>query len=130
MDGYQVCQIYINNEDAHLPSRQYYRCGLNGRYEAKVLGIVWADDTDVKDNRFIRIRSDAFRKPYGTFSDSIMFCNRHEANVSNPQGEFPLFIETNGGGIDIDVTSNITYTGLITSQFDFGILTLAVKKLD
>lgn len=126
---HQLCQILINGNGGHLPARASYPVGLNGRYECKLIGVTWADQTIAKDNRIIYIRSDSFRKAYGN-NNAIMICNRSEHNMGNPQGEYPFYIETMGGGIDITLDSSVAYTVGANNQFNFCILSFAVKPLD
>jgi len=131
MPDYSLCQILIPSVAGLLPGRAMYPVGMNGRYEAKLIGVTWADRTQDKDNRVIYIRSDSFRKPYGSVGNAIMICNKHQASMGNPQGEFPFYIETTGGGIDITLEASTAYTGGNGNQhFDFCILTLAVMPLD
>lgn len=125
-EQYQLCQIYIPNAANILPGRAFYSCGLNGRYKARVVGITHADQTNAKDNRLIRISSDSFRSTAGTYSQSILYCNRHEHNMGNPQGTFPLEIEFVGNSIDLTVTASTAYTGGANDSFNFAILTLEV----
>ena len=125
-DHYKLCQIYIPNAAGALPARAYYTCGLNGRYKARVLGITHADQTNAKDNRLIRIQSDCFRTVSGTYPQTIAYCNRHEHNMGNPQGMFPLEIEVVGNTIDLTMTASTAYNGGANNAFDFAILTLEV----
>lgn len=125
-DNYKLCQIYIPGNGGTLPARAYYTCGLNGRYKARVLGITFADQTNAKDNRLIRIQSDCFRTVAGTYSQTISLCNRHEHNMGNPQGFFPLEIEVVGNTIDLTITASTAYTGGANDSFNFAILTLEV----
>lgn len=125
----QLCQVLINGNAGNLPARALYPVGLNGRYEARLIGVTWADQTNAKDNRIIYVRSDSFRKAYGS-SNTIMFCNRHEHNMGNPQGEFPFYLVTTGGGIDITLESSTAYNGGANNSFDFCILSFAVVPLE
>jgi hypothetical protein len=126
----QLCQIQINASSGALPARQYYQCGLNGRYRAHLVGVVWADKSGSSaDNKLITVQSDCFRMPYGSQSQSISFCNRAEHNMGNPQGEFPIEIEVMGNNIDLTITSSIPYTGTGSGTFSFGVLTFTVEPL-
>ncbi len=126
----QLCQIQINASAGGLPARQYYQCGLNGRYRAHLIGIVWMDrSTSAGDNKLISIQSDCFRMPYGSQSQSVSFCNRSEHNMGNPQGEFPIDIEVMGNSIDLTITSSTNYTGVSTNTFMFGVLTFTVEPI-
>lgn len=129
MPAPQLCQIYIPGNAGSLPARAMYPVGLNGRYEAKLIGITFADQTNAKDNRLIRVRSDSFRKAYGNSSE-ILFCNRHEHNMGNPQGDFPFYIDTSGGGIDLELTSSTAYNGGANNSFDFCVLSFSVTPLE
>jgi len=129
MPDRQLCQILIPTNGGALPARAMYPCGLNGRYKAHLMGITFADQTQAKDNRIIKITSDSFRKAYG-FTNSILFCNRQEHNMGNPQGEYEFYIETTGGGIDIKLESSVVYTGVGNDRFDFCILSFAVEPLE
>lgn len=125
----QLCQVLIPSNAGALPARAMYPLGLNGRYEARLIGITWADRTDAKDHRVIYIRSDSFRKAYG--STAIMLCNRHEANMGNPQGEYPFYLNTTGGGIDLELQASTAYAGGNgNNHFDFCILSFSVVPLE
>ncbi len=125
----QLCQILIQGSAGGLPARAMYPVGLNGRYECKLIGITWADQTQAKDNRIIYIRSDSFRKAYGN-NNAIMICNRHEHNMGNPQGEFPFYLDTTGGGIDIELQSSVAYNGGANNSFDFCVLSFSVVPIE
>jgi hypothetical protein len=132
----QLCQILIQTapqgqaNEGLIPARAFYPVGLNGRYKCKLIGVSFADKTDAKDNRIIYIRSDSIRKSYGA-SNAIMICSRHEhANLGGQQGEFPFYLETNGGGIDIELQSSKAYTGVGNDYFQFCILSFAVQPLE
>lgn len=129
MEEEQICQIVIPGDNGELPQRRDYSCNLIGRYRARVVGIVFADRTNSKDNRLIAITSNCFKTSYGSYPNTIAFCNRHEANVSNPQGDYPFIIDAYGQSIDITIKSSILYTGAANDEFDFVILSLAVKKM-
>lgn len=128
----QLCQIQITaGAGGVLPARQYYRCGLNGRYRAHLVGVVWADNAGSSaDNKLITVQSDCFRMPYGTSSQSISFCNRNEHNFGHPAGEFPIDIEVMGNNIDLTFSSSTAYTGNGNNVFGFGVLTFTVEPLD
>ena len=127
----QLCQIKIETVSGRLPARKYYQCGLNGRYKAQLVGIVWADNASSSaDNKLITVQSDCFRMPYGSVSQSFSFCNRTEHNMGNPQGEFPIFIEAMGNNIDLTITSSVEYDNLGNNVFGFGVLTFTVEPLD
>lgn len=130
MEEYTLCQVVIpNNGAGSLPGRLTYTVGLNGRYKVRLIGISWADTTNTNDNRLIRISSDCFRSINGTFQQTIMFCNRAEKNLGNPQGEFPFFMDTVGGQIDLSVASNVPYDGGANNAFSFAILTFKVAPI-
>ena len=129
-DNYTLCQVYIPSNAGVLPSRQLYTTGLNGKYKAKVLGISFADQTNAKDNRLIRISSDCFRNINGTYPQTIMLCNRHEHNMGNPQGEFPFMIDFVAGRMDLSIEASTVYTGGANDSFNFAILTFAVCPID
>lgn len=125
----QLCQVVIQSNGGLLPARAMYPLGLNGRYECRLIGISWADRTDAKDNRIIYIRSDSFRKAYG--NTAIVIGNRHESNMGNPQGEFPFYLVTSGGGIDISLEASTAYTGGAgNNHFDFCILSFSVTPME
>ena len=127
----QLCQIQINASGGVLPARQYYQCGLNGRYKAHLVGIVWADTaTTNADNKLITVQSDCFRMPYGSKSQSFSFCNRSEHNHGNPQGDFPIILEIMGNNIDFTISSSVAYTGAGTGVFNFAVLSFTVEPLD
>jgi len=126
----QVCQILIQGNAGLLPARRMYPVGLNGRYEAKLIGVTFADTTNSKDNRVIFIRSDSFRKAYGN-NNAIMVGNRGETTLGSPQGEYPFYLDTTGGGIDIELTASTAYTGAGNNDsFSFCILSFCVTPLD
>lgn len=126
----KLCQIYIAPGASNvLPTRSYYTAGLNGKYEARVIGITWADTTNAKDNRLIRISSDCFRTVAGTFPQTIAFCNRHEQNMGNPQGMLPIELDVVGGRIDLTVEASTAYDGSANNAFNFAILTLEVSPI-
>jgi len=127
----QLCQIKINSSNGSLPARQYYQCGLNGRYRAHLVGIVWADNAGSSaDNKLITVQSDCFRMPYGSSSQSFSFCNRAEHNMGHPAGEFPIDIEVMGNNIDLTITSSVPYTGTGSNIFSFGVLSFTVEPID
>jgi hypothetical protein len=125
-DKYRLVQVYIPGSTGALPERDYYTVGLNGKYKARVIGITWADQTQAKDNRLIRISSDCFREISGNMLSSIAICNRHEHNMGNPQGAYPFVMDVVGGKIDITLTSSTAYSNGANNSFDFCILTLEV----
>lgn len=129
MEDYTLVQIYIPGATGTLPPRAFYTVGLNGSYHAKVIGITWADQTQAKDNRLIRINSDSFRKIRGNLPQSIAFCNRNEHNHGNPQGAYPIDLDVVGGNIDITLQSSSAYSNAANNSFDFCILTLEVKAI-
>lgn len=129
MSDRQLCQILIPTNGGALPARAMYPCGLHGRYKAHLMGITWADQTQAKDNRLIKITSDSFRKAYG-FTNSILLCNRQEHNMGNPQGEYPFYIDSMGGGIDITLESDIAYGAGANNAFNFCVLSFAVEPLE
>jgi hypothetical protein len=129
----QLCQIVINQGTVAgtLPARKYYTCGLNGRYRAHLIGIVWADEAkDNIDNKLITVQSDCFRIPYGSQSQSIVFGNRGEHNLGSPGGEFPIYIEVMGNNIDLSFSSSVPYTGAGHHIFNFAVLTFAVEPVE
>lgn len=129
MEDYTLVQVYVPGVSGVLPARAYYSVGLNGKYKARVVGITWADQTQAKDNRLIRITSDSFRMISGNLPQSIAFCNRHEHNLGNPQGSFPFLMDVLGGNIDITLQASTAYSNGANNAFDFCILTLEVKAI-
>jgi hypothetical protein len=130
-DKKQLCQIQINaNGGGTLPARRYYPCGLNGRYRAHLVAVTWADrSANAADNKLITVQSDCFRMPYGSVSQSIIFCNRGEHNM-DLGGQYPVDIEVMGNSIDLTVTSSSAYTGAGNNVFDFAVLTFTVEQMD
>ena len=130
---YSTCQIFIKAPIANglstgaLPSRAYYTCGLQGRYEAKLLGFVFSDSTVYSDTRVITVQSDSFRLIYGNTQQSFNFPNHAERNHGNPQGEFPFILEASSS-IDLTLTSTSTYDNSANNAFQFCILTFAVSS--
>jgi len=124
----QLCQILIPASAGLLPARAMYPVGLNGRYKAVVIGFTCADTTNNKDNRLITIKSDSIRKAYGS-SNALLFCNKAE-QVHDMGGNYPFYLDTTGGGIDLEVTSSTAYTNANNDRFDFIILSLAVEPLE
>lgn len=125
-DHYTFCQVYIPGSAGLLPARAYYPIGLNGKYKAKVIGISFADQTNAKDNRLIRISSDSFRSIQGSYPQTIILCNRHEHNMGNPQGEFEFELDCVGGRIDLTIEASTAYTGGANDSFNFAILSMKV----
>lgn len=127
----QLCQIHITAEAGLLPARKYYACGLNGRYRAHLVGIVWADQSaNGGHNKLITVQSDCFRMPYGSRSQSISFCNRGDHNMGHPAGDFPIDIEIMGNNMDLSFTSSEPYTNAGNHIFNFAVLTFAVEPVD
>jgi hypothetical protein len=124
----QLCQILIPSNAGVLPARAMYPVGLNGRYEAVLIGFTCADSTNTHDNRLITVKSDSIRKAYGS-SNALLFCNKAE-HVQEMGGNYPFYLETTGGGIDVEVTSSIAYSNGSNNRFDFIILSLAVTPLE
>jgi len=124
----QICQIIIQGSAGGLPARAMYPVGLNGRYKAVLIGFTCADSTQSHDNRLISIKSDSIRRAYGS-SNALLFCNKAE-HVQDMGGNYPFYLETTGGGIDIEVTSSIAYNGGANNRFDFIILSLAVEPFE
>jgi hypothetical protein len=125
----QLCQIKITASAGLLPARKYYMCGLNGRYRAHLVSVVWADRAvNGTDNKLITVQSDCFRMPYGSVSQSISFCNRAEHNFDFG-GQLPIDIEVMGNNIDLTITSSDAYIGEGNDTFDFGVLTFTVEPL-
>lgn len=124
----QLCQIVIQGDGGALPARLMYPVGLNGRYECKLIGFTIADSTQAHDNRIITIKSDAIRKAYGPMN-ALVFCNRGE-HVQDMGGNYPFYLDSMGGGIDVEITSSIAYNGGANNRFDFCILSLAVTPLE
>lgn len=125
---YSTCQIIIKASNGLLPSRAYYTCGLQGRYEAKLLGFVFSDST-VSESRVISVQSDSFRLIYGNTQQSFNFPNHAERNHGNPQGEFPFILEASSS-IDLTLTSTLPYDNSAGNAFQFCILTFAVRKIE
>ena len=124
----QLCQIIIQGNAGLLPARLMYPVGLNGRYECKLIGFTCADSTQTHDNRLITIRSDSIRKAYMP-SNALLFCNKGE-HAQDMGGNYPFYLETTGGGIDVDITSSIAYINGNNNRFDFCILSLSIVALD
>jgi hypothetical protein len=124
----QLCQVLIQGNAGALPARAMYPLGLNGRYEVQLIGFTCADSTQTHDNRLISIRSDSFRRAYGPTS-TLLFCNKAE-HVQDMGGNYPFYMETTGGGIDIEVSSSIAYNGGANNRFDFIILSFSVVPLE
>ncbi len=124
----QLCQVLIQGNAGSLPARAMYPLGLNGRYEVQLIGFTCADSTQTHDNRLISIHSDSFRRAYGP-SGTLLFCNKAE-HVQDMGGNYPFYLETTGGGIDVEVSSSIAYNGGANNRFDFIILSLSVVPLD
>lgn len=125
-EEYTFCQIYIPGSAGLIPPRSYYTTGFNGRYKVKVIGITFADQTNAKDNRLIRISSDCFRAINGTFPQTISLCNRVDHNHGNPQGEYEFYIDFVGGRIDLTIESSSAYNGTGENTFNFAILSMKV----
>lgn len=126
----EVCQIYIPGAAGLLPSRKFYHSKLNGRYKAAIVGIHYADDTVNGDHRLIKIKSDCFRMPFGTFTDMVIIGNKGDHSQGTPGGSFPLTLEVMGGGMDIELESDVAYNGTGNNSFKFCVLTFHVEKLE
>jgi hypothetical protein len=128
MSSPQLCQVYIPGNAGALPARAMYPLGLNGRYKVVLIGFTCADNTHNHDNRLITIKSDSIRKAYGP-SNALLFCNKAE-HAQDMGGNYPFYLDTTGGGIDVEVTSSIAYNGGANNQFDFIILSLAIEPFE
>jgi hypothetical protein len=124
----QLCQILIQGSAGLLPARRMYPVGLNGRYKAVLIGFTCADSTQNHDNRLITIKSDSIRKAYGA-SNALLFCNKAE-HAQDMGGNYPFYLDSTGGGIDLEVTSSIAYTNGNNDRFDFIILSFAVEPFE
>jgi hypothetical protein len=129
MTQFSTCQIIIKAATGLLPDRAYYTCGLQGRYEAKLIGVAFSDTTVSTEHRVITVQSDSFRLIYGNTQQSLMFPNHAERNHGNPQGEFPVIIDANSS-IDLTLTASTAYDNGANNAFQFCILTFAVKKIE
>lgn len=125
----ELCQIYIPAETGVLPQRQFYQTRLNGRYDAQLVCVSYNDDTVNNDHRLIKVQSDCFRMPYGSFTNTIILSNKSDHTQGSPGGVFPIQLEIMGGGIDLDVSTSIPYNNTGNNTFKFLILTFAVSKL-
>jgi hypothetical protein len=119
-----IIQIEIQDAALQLPPRAYYNVGLNGKYNAKLIGITYADQVANTSNRIISIRSDCFKTLYGR---DIKFLNQSVHVNHTVQGEFKFVIEAQAGQIDIELISNIPYDGGANSIFDCCLLTFDVE---
>ena len=128
-EDYKLVQVYIPGSAGALPARAYYPVGLNGLYKARLIGITWADQTQAKDNRLIRITSDCFRSINGNMLQSIGLCNRAEHNMGHATGAYPFVMDAMNGNIDITLVSSSAYSNSANNSFDFCILTLEVKAI-
>lgn len=128
MTSPQLCQIVIQGNAGLLPGRLMYPVGLNGRYECKLIGFTLADSTQAHDNRLITIKSDSFRKAYGS-NNALLFCNRGE-HAHDMGGGYPFYLNTTGGGIDLEITSSIDYNAGANNRFDFCILSFAITPME
>tara|TARA_R110002126_G_scaffold103952_1_gene237190 strand:+ start:8810 stop:9190 length:381 start_codon:yes stop_codon:yes gene_type:complete len=124
----QLCQIYIPAVAGITPQRAFYSTNLSGTYRCKILGISWNDSTQNNDHRLIKVRSDCFRMPYGTFSNTIIFGNKTQYEQAYG-GDHPLDLEVKSGQIDIELEPYIPYDNTGNNTFFFCILSLAVQKL-
>ena len=124
----QLCQIVINGIAGALPARLMYPVGLSGRYECKLIGFTCADSTQTHDNRLITVKSNSLRKAYMP-NNALIFCNKAE-HAQDMGGNYPFYLDTTGGGIDLEITSSIAYNGGNNNRFDFCILSLAVVPLE
>lgn len=126
----EVCQIYIPTAAGLLPARAFYHTKLNGRYRARIVGIHYADDTVDNDHRLIKIKSDCFRMPFGSFTDMVIVGNKGNHTQGSPGGSFPLTLEVMGGGMDLELESSVAYNGTGNNSFKLCILTFEVEKLE
>lgn len=126
-----LVQLYIPaTGSSTIPARDYYSCGLSGRYKAKLQTIVWADSVLATSNRMIRMRSDCFKNAYGTFARDILFCNQSVHTQPNPQGEWHFVLEANSGQLDLEFISSVAYDGTTNNVFQFAIITMDVEKME
>lgn len=124
-----LVQVYISGVTGALPNRAYYTTGLNGDYTCRLLGVTWADQTNAKDNRLIKIQSDSFRKISGNMPQSIAFCNRDEHNLGIVHDSFPFLLQCMNGQIDITLSSSVVYSSTTHNAFDFCIITLEATPI-
>lgn len=122
-----VVQIEIQDASLQLPARKYYPVGLSGRYNAKLIGITFADQVLGTSNRIISIRSDCFKTIYG---QTIKFLNQTVHINHGVQGDYKFILEPNAGQIDIELSSNIAYDGSANNIFDVCLLTLDVELIE
>jgi hypothetical protein len=126
----QLCQIYIPAEAGITPARAFYQTGLNGRYQAHIVGISYNDDTQNGDHRFIKLQSNCFRLPYGSYKNAIVFGNKGDHAQGAPGGSYPFELEVMGGGIDIEIIPSTVYDNTGNNKFFFCVLSLIVKPLE
>jgi len=125
-----IVQIVIQDNNLQLPDRAFYRCGLFGRYKARLQTIVFADVVLATSNRVIRLRSDCFKGTNGTFPRDIVFLNQQHHTLGNPGGSWHFEIEAQSGEIDLELISSIAYDGTTNNVFDLAIITLDVEKIE
>jgi len=123
-----LCQIYIPGAAGLLPARKFYHTKLNGRYRARVVEVHYADDTTNGDHRLIKIKSDCFRMPFGSFTDMLIIGNKGDHTQS--KGEMTFDLEVMGGGMDIELESSTAYNGTGNNSFKFAIVSLEVEKVE
>jgi len=122
-----IIQIEIQDNNLQLPARKFYPVGLSGRYNAKLIGITFADKVLGTSNRIISIRSDCFKTIYG---QTIKFLNQSVHVNHGFQGDYKFILEPNAGQVDIELSSNIEYDGLANSEFDVCLLSLDVELIE
>jgi hypothetical protein len=123
-----LCQIYIPGAAGLLPARKFYHTKLNGRYRARVVEVHYADNTNTHDHRMIKIKSDCFRMPFGSFTDMLLVGNKGDHTQS--KGEMTFDLEVMGGGMDIELEATTVYDGTGNNSFLFCILSLEVEKVE
>ena len=123
-----LCQIYIPGAAGLFPARAFYHTKLNGRYRARVVEVHYADNTNQHDHRLIKIKSDCFRMPFGSFTDMLLIGNKGDHTQS--KGEMTFDLEVMGGGMDIEMDASAVYDGTGNNSFLFCILSLEVEKVE
>ena len=123
-----LCQIYIPASAGITPARAFYPTNLSGDYKAKIVGVSWNDITTAADHRLIKIQSECFRNPYGSFGNTLLFGNKSDHNQTY-SGDYPIDLSVQSGRIDIELIPSTVYNNTGNNTFIFCILSLLVRKI-
>jgi hypothetical protein len=119
-------------------SKQLYNVGLYGKYELKLLNIMYSDTVAVAGNTLIQFASDRLKLPYSAdpgyngaggksqrcyVMDTIQKSNN---NIVNPV----TFISNLDGVIDIELQNYNNAATVTQGTFNWCVMNFDVRKLD